>query len=326
MAYNKVWTFDLNKTPASQVDLTDQCRSFWFEFKSFITGAGWTIVKSCDSTQVQNSDTWAARSNLVAGTGAHSWITFKSPVGFVAGLDGSYTGDQSCVWITISFNYLNYYQIKIIIHQAAPSGGTTSSDPASTNQNVYATQQFNRTVLNTNARFSFVKTSQGYFYCVFNFISSGFFPFIFFIWPCINVTFINSLNIDYPYAFCSYCNFVDSGAGAIVWSELGGSNLVKGFAYDGTSTNLSLNSSSGYGAGSLTGSSFIIAGDTLNGTHTKLPAWLVCNTSNKTGVIGSLPDFYMGGNPTLQSDVDAASPEYCRCGSAWLPADASIQC
>ncbi len=324
----RTWTRSTNQNPADQSSLQQQCRSFLMFLKTSLVSAGWTVSQSCDSTQVQSSDTWNALANLVnAASGVHSWIVLKSPAGLVAGADGSYTGDQSRLWLSIDLNSANAYLAAILVHRVAPTGGTTSACPTSASQAGYSAQQFNRSTLAATAKFHFMTTDKGEFIALFGHSGANIIPFGMGIFPVTGVRKLAS-NLDYPYAVGLHCGYLNSAKGCFDPSNAGylfsDGFGIKSWSADGTTANLI-----GHAIGTAAGNQFIGAffpsdGDSSTHLHPSSPVWILNNTSGKTFVIGTLADIEVTGAPTAQATADdPTSPTSQLVGGLWLPMSAA---
>lgn len=320
----KTWSFSLNQAPTTNTDLTAQCRSFVQQLKTFLTGtAGWTITESCDSTQVLASDTWAALTNIVAGTGVHSWMVLKSPAGIIAGNDGTYTGDQSRLWFVIDMNYAVYYQARFRLCSAAPTGGTTSAAPTSTLQQQFSSQQFMRSSYNANAQYNFWCTSEGNFMASTGYTGAGWVPFFLALFPIVDPTEIVSSSQDYPYGFGYFANWADTTLGAPLRSALISSSSMLAFAFNGTTSGAGMNC---IGLGTAwVGANWGSTGDSINSRQSASDVFISCEEASKYGMIGRVPDIYGSSQAIAQGTVDSnTSPTLVKLGSLLLPTNAIL--
>ena len=332
--------------------------SFCLQLKNFLVAGGWSVVQSCNASSFSTAGTdyWSALADVTfaAGTSNHSWVVLKSPAGLVAGLDGTYAGDQSRLWLSIDCNYANTAaQAKFYVHRANPAIGTPgiSLCPTSTYQWGWAGQQFLRTTLNTNALFHFRCTAKGAFMVDVGYVGSGYTPFAMDLLPVTSVK-RNALNtLDYPFATCGYSKWNDANYGArynTIWapdSSNGNQSgtyqgpygaYCLGWAYDGTVATLKLGMVA-YGVISFfanfnstvsifrqIGEAFPAAGDAWGGAQNiggDVP--VVCVTTGKTAAIGILSDITCSGLPCPQGSVnDDSTVASTMLGSYWVPANA----
>lgn len=353
MAYAKSWIFSRNVTPTDQSTVQQQSRSFLQQLKEFaVSSAGWTVSQSCDSTQVQSSDTWVGLSNIVnAASGAHSWIVLKSPESIVAGANGSYAGDQSRVWLVIDCNNANPYIASFSLHRVAPTSGTTSAAPTSANALAFSATQFMRSSGVANAAFHFAACTTGQMIAHVGFNTAGYLPFALHIWPVVSPEIILSSGWDYPYAISFKVSWLDSGVGAdwivnhashLGWGATGTSATICSMAfcfigaYANVSTGFTINNAQfwplglvGSGAQSFSTAptdslpkynttKVAAAGDGLNSRQLQSPMRLF----NVTGQhwLGAVGDIQASYAATPQGACDAltgTTTQYV--GNLWLP-------
>jgi hypothetical protein len=357
MSYVESWTLGYNTTPTDQTTLVNQMASFCLQLKNFLVAGGWSVVQSCNTTSfaTNGTDYWSTIADITfaATTSNHSWIVLKSPEGMVAGLDGSYTGDQSRLWFSIDCNYANTAaQAKFYFHRANPTIGTAATNlcPTSTYQWGWATQQFLRTTHAATARFHFLRTAKGAFMAFVGYASVGYLPFSLSLLPVTAVKRNAANTLDYPFALVGFCKWYDADYGALYNYKVAettnstttnrgpwGYGLL-GWAYDGTVASLQLGTVSYFnqnysnitGIGFATypwpgmiGEAFPSTGDAWGGAKRidgDVP--VICTTTNKTAAIGILSDITCSGLPVSQSSVnDDADVRYAYVGSYWLPAN-----
>jgi hypothetical protein len=326
MAYELTWDTTYNVDPTSETDLTAQCRSYMMQLKDYlIATAGWVMHESCDSVAVGGAgvDKWDSLTDIVAATGAHSWVVLKSPEGFCAGADGTYTGDQSRLWFCINMRYANYYQVEFTLHYVAPTGGTTTAAPTSTTQLTFPSQQFNGSILNTNTYFHFASTDEGGFLTMVTESGSGHVPFGLMLMNLVDPTEVNSTTFDYPYAVLATCVYSVSGVGAFSTANLVSTTYSKVFGYDGTACVAKLNSLAG--GVSWLGSGWGATGDNINGEHKNAQVWITCETAGRYGVVGRLADMFGSGMASPQGLVDHPTlPTKVFVGNLYLPTDVVV--
>jgi len=326
MAYELTWDITYNVDPTSETDLTAQCRSYMMQLKDYlIATAGWSMHESCDSVAVGAAtvDKWDSLTDIVAATGAHSWAVLKSPAGFCAGANGSYTGDQSRLWFCINMRYVNYYQVEFTFHASAPTGGTTTAAPTTTIQLAFSNQTFNGSTLNTNTYFHFASTAKGGFLTMLSQSGTGFVPFGMILVDLVDPTVINSTTFDYPYAVVATCSYNITTPGAFSSSNLTSTTYSKVFGYDGTACTAKYNSFAG--GTSWIGSGWAATGDSINGEHKNSQVWITCETANKYGVVGRMADMFGSGMPSPQGLVDHPTiPTKVFVGNLYIPTDVVV--
>lgn len=326
MSYELTWNFSYNTTPTDQSTLTQQCRSFFMQLKNYlVTTAGWVVTESSNSSITATSDLWSALTDIVASSSAHSWIVLKAPIGYVAGNNGSYTGDQSRLWMTIAFNASTYYTATIKFHTTSPTGGNTSTSPSSPSQITNSSLQFNRNALNPNAKFHFASCTGGKFIAMLGYLGAGFIPYVLCSLPLSNLTVVGSTGYDYPFGMVVCWSWLDSGIGALTSSALSAGTNTAGFNFDESACSVvSFSVLSGPSGTTWIGNGFSATGDAINGHHVDSPIWAVGTTTNKFAKWGRIQDIFGSGVPTQQGSVDDASISYCRIGSLWLPSNVAI--
>jgi hypothetical protein len=141
LIYN--WTFSLNNIQTDYSSADNSNREYILLLLAFLTSHGWSYDGSCNSLAVSATNNIFGNADLIADATAanpKSWVVLKSPEGIVAGLDGSYLGDQSRLWISLAFTgygsppLTNFCQLSYAVHRFKPTGGTTTAAPTSTSQ------------------------------------------------------------------------------------------------------------------------------------------------------------------------------------------------
>src|SRR5512144_835229 len=142
-SHEKTWQFDLNVayTPPT---VADQAKWVYFQLKNHLLGnvaltaadgsaigtgsiqGKWTCLGSSDGTNgaMDGQDRWTTaydNTKIVAGAGAHSWITLRSPL-----LNGQY------YYLTLTYANNNAYTANYWMAAGAanaPTGGDQTTDP-----------------------------------------------------------------------------------------------------------------------------------------------------------------------------------------------------
>lgn len=327
MAYEKTWSFALNTAPTDQTTLANQCKSFLLQLKQFLVGTlGWTVAYSSNATTANTSDNWSAVSDIVqASAGSnHSHITLKSPVGMCAGLDGSYTGDQSRYWLTLDYSGTNAYSMgSIRIHNVAPTGGSLTAVQTSTNQSGTTSWTFNATTL-TAGYFHFAGLATGHFWAGFSRTGSGNMGTFLALLPGLSPAVNGATGLDFPFNAALFTPAYTS-SGALAWSV---STLYtpNGFNADQTaSTSVQAMTIAVPTNGNVIGVAGGASGDTWAGKVSLAPLYLHNATASKAAYLGRVPDIFATGSLVAQGGVDnSGSIAWQLIGVLYLPVNAAI--
>lgn len=73
------WTSSQNNACADQTSKGAQVKEILLDMKTKMVAAGWTVTQSSDSSTADSSDNWSATTDIVRGSGAHSWVVLRSP-------------------------------------------------------------------------------------------------------------------------------------------------------------------------------------------------------------------------------------------------------
>lgn len=346
MTFEKTWSFALNTVPTDQSTNLQRIRSWGYQLKSFLVStAGWTVTASSDSSTSSSSDLWSGLSALVFNSegSAHSWIVIKSPVGIVAGANGSYTGDQSRLWVCIFCGRNDSYQeeVKFSYHREAPTGGSTTATPTSTNQ-IIRPYWANASI--SNSHFHFACTSAGNFWAAGSQDGAAKLWQMIGILPLGAVSQINSTSLDYPYGAVIIDTMraydTDAGGNFLKMQNLAPQTNwhgnIQAWNADGTWTpalsgtypygNVRMmvlgNSAPTYSSfpGGWIGYSFASGGDSVNSLQQYGQVHVQIESPGKTAYLGRLADIYGSGGGTPQLSVDSiSSPTMQYTGNLWLP-------
>lgn len=326
MSYEKSWQFALNQTPVDQTTQTQQAKSFLFQWKQFLLSIGWQVVSSSNGTVFNTSDNWNSIADVVqaASGSAHSHITLRSPVGCVAGLNGTYTGDQSRLYITIDYYGTTVYTMgQLVLHNVPPTGGSTSTMPTSTNQAVASSWAFLPSTGLASGLFHFAGTSTGQFWMGYTRTGSGnigtWCGFFQGVAPGQNVN-----SEDYPFNAMLF-PVAYSASGAINLSS-NISGVGKGFNADGTAVTSTGNMMwIGNTSGTPIGAGGAGAGDTWALKAMMSPIYIHNSTVAKGAYAGRVPDIFITGTAVQQGSLDnAAAPAWALLGLMYLPVNAPI--
>lgn len=240
----KNWTYAYNQVPENQTTLALQAASLHKARKDFLVAGGWTVTRSSDG-DINTSDidgdhlTDVATDFIFASSGGRTWMELKSPEGFWAGLDGTYAGDQSRMWVTIHLNSTNAYTAEIYFHNTEPTGtASKTACPTSTNKVGYAAQQMLRSTFNATypAIFHFIRTSQGSWCEFVGYYGSGYMPYSLIVAPITEVNHSNVSGLDYPFGTAIWAGWRDTNRGACelnpTWYYVGG--IQNNYNYQGS--------------------------------------------------------------------------------------------
>jgi len=321
--YVENWIFGYNTPFTDQSSQLQQSRSAIFQWIALLTGsAGWTVVSSSNGTTSGNSNFIATLNDLNwAASGNHSWICLISPVGLVAGQNGSYTGTQSQIYLTIDLLTTSGSDLLVTFraHNVLPTGGTTSAAPTSTNQLSFInTQMFNNT-FNSNGLLHFICTTKGAFLIFHGYPTQGFLHFYFGFFPISAVE--NNGSINYPYDTA----FIARGSNAgnmFTISNLHGNMFT--WWVDGTSVpSTGLVGMMDFNVAVL-GSPTFPGGDNFTNKIYSSKCTFVTKTSGKIARIGDLSDIEMCTSTVTQGAVDGTAITQSFAGQFWLPSNVAI--
>lgn len=339
MSFENTWTFSLNNTPTDQTTVLRTCASYLQQLKNFLVSNGWSIVQTCDSTQVATGSdvlTDVTTDWVWSAAGVHTWYSLKSPVGIVVGLDGSGTGDQSRIWFTADCNSANAYQVTFRFHNAAPTGGTTSAAPTSTYQIGWATQQPIKNSV-ASCKFNFAITATGAWYATISYVLSGYTQFFQALWPLTDLVTFSSTGYSYPHGVLPICGQYDAAPGMIplrdggnvpqntfkaldrwtkCWTPTGTVGLAVPLIITAYTSSTTFDGVNLQEAGTVV----LAAGDSLNSKFYRLPVWVGNYTTSKN-IIGRLSDFYEAGTVLATGSVSPSliAPEWHKLASIWVP-------
>ena len=321
MTYLAPWTtFNMNVWPANQSTAAAQGQSILYFLKTSLVSVGWTVVSSSNSSSFASggtstaNDLWTSYSTLIWGasqSSSRSWILLASPVGFVAGPNGSYLGAQSQMYFCIDCvssggndGYYNY-QFNLNYYSTLPTGGSVSQTPTGGNRQQMSTSYVNYTYPQAQLGIvytvilSFAAMSNGGFYMTIAEPGTGVLSTVIHFLPLVNV--YNYGSLPYPYAAIGGFYYA-WGQGNLIFSYMfdsGYNGYITGWNYDGTPGAprcMYLNSYNGI----MPGSGTTVQGD-INGNVFLLPGYIYNNVSGGYGgMIGQLPDFYQWVRSQLQ--------------------------
>jgi hypothetical protein len=303
MSYSKNWTFLNNIDPQFNTSLTDQQKSFFLAIRDILKVAGWTAISSSNGVAYSpSSDQLTTPGNLVYANSQaanRSWVLLKSPIGFVAGPDGSYLGEQSRMFIV-----LECYSIAVIMGfsissafnvnfyaavgagaavNAIPAGGISSIGQFSTNTRLLHDA-------NTPQKYYFGYTDKGGVYAACKQVDTGIITAFFYVLPLANVGKYGL--IDYPYAAICGCmaysatgnlagDLFDKYSGATMFNHNGSAGAPRAIMPQSV-----LAPTYTIGAGATAD----INGDVIRSNIR------IFNSVSGIADVGDVPDFYLTGN------------------------------
>lgn len=344
MANVKSWVFNTNASPTLEDTLQHQCQSFWLQFLSFLTvDLSWTVVNSSNGTVFNTSNNWTSASSLVwnTDTAVKSHITLKSPEGLIAGPDGSYLGEQSKLWLSIDLasysGAVGYWNVRFRFHRIEPTGGSTSSLPTSSyNQIIDMTSYIGSSLVSRKFHFT-GNTGE-----VVNGVTKGNGAFVIYITSgslkvetiisIIPITKYGSVSgKDYPYSTGIKCTNSASGNYVIDNSSTSWLHDIKGWNADGTQSGFY-----GYTLKSIATTSYIGNSELNTGardtTNTCSDIVIYNPSGTKADIVGWLADFSFTGASLVDRTTDFNSPNITKCYLAgsnsatgmWIPSNVGI--
>lgn len=322
MSFAKTWTFSLNQTPETNTSQLTTNASFFLQLAAFLVANGWSYDGSCDGTDTHATNNVTTNANWVwaAEASAHSWMILKSPVGIVAGAGGSYTGDQSRVWMVLSSNstgatgLINMFLVK-------PTGGTTTATPTDATTSLgFATAAICRATY-ASALFHFGVTTQGNFWAGITHSGSGRMPFFMALFPTSNPSPYKGL--DYPYATALFKYALDSASTPVLtalvtanfkcWDEFG-LTAVPVVAALGYGSGANASAALGYGNAS---------GVNRSGVVESVAGYL--HSSAAGGLIAKIVDFeFTGATAVPMGSTDNATVTRVSAYQLFIPANAAL--
>ncbi|MDD5125799.1 hypothetical protein [Methylovulum sp.] len=326
MSYEQTWTFSHNLTPIDKTTATQVGKSFVFQLKNFLVANGWTVASSSNGTIANSSDNWSSLTDIVGAAAwpAHSWCVLKSPQGIVAGASGSYTGDQSRVWLLIELILAQAYAINLYFDRIAYTGGSTTNKPTGSAYENWLNGASVTTLNNTyyaNTLFHFAAATNGTFAARTSYTGEGAVGFSLLCQRCVNEPVIASSGLPYPYGINLRAkSFIDSGTELI--ADITQSLNNYGWGYDGTAAKnemLCLRSSTGV-IGDTTGNS----GNSYNLVNESSFGYMQCVSAGRRGMIGRIPDYKVTGANIANGTVNPGTIEYCFNGNVWMPSNVII--
>jgi hypothetical protein len=325
MSYELSWTFATNVVPTDRTGYINAAKSFFLQAKNFLVANGWTLTSSSNGSVADTSDNISSLTDCVSATegNSHAWYVLKSPEGFRAASDGSYTGDGSRLWFCYSLNAAIPSTQIFKFSLTDFTGGSTSATPAGTSE--LATT--NASIINTAAspgysgtEFSFACATDGSFCLRTSYSALGKLYASLEVRKLYDCLVKTSDGNDYPYG-CLITMYGSGSAQTVTTSTAITQNYSWGIdASLVKCTLLTLRDGTGV-IGVNTGTS----GDAVNGVNEASEVMAYIDTAGYRGRIGRIPDFFITGATIPTGTVDNLSPvEYCINGNTWLVTDAAF--
>jgi len=307
-------TFDTNHTPTDRSTANLAGKSYAYDLSVFLAANGWTQTAS---------NNWSAPSTMVGDTpgNAHSWVVLESPEGFVAGLDGSYTGDQSRIFFCMDLRATATSTIDFIFSGGvAFTGGTTTARPSASNENSTGLIQVIKTTGTDYLSFvfHFITDDDGSFWVYSNYSGQGAFHSLLVCNKGYDPVQLESNGFDYP-----FCVNIRALGSATTEVSVQGNTMNWGWGYDGTAgknTIWLIKDQSSNILGVSTGTS----GSSMNATN-ESSALLVCSdmTSHKA-VICRIADMHTTPAVITNGFVNAGTIKWLFAGRMWIPFNAAV--
>jgi hypothetical protein len=309
MNYELTWSFDTNQLPLDYSTGSNVHKSFFIQAKDFLLGAGWTMVAS------NRADTVATCLASTEGY-PHSWYVLKSPEGFVAGTDGSYTGEGSKIYFCLSLNYASRLSLVPYFSLIGFTGGTDLATPS-------ATDKITAIIINPNSTshvFSFAAASDGSF--ALRASSAGYGR----IYTCLEVRKLYDCLVktadlkDYPYgALITSYNYGATQSAAVVMA------LANNFSWSKDGTPLACYLLTLMGTTGAIGVNTGTFGDSVNGLNEAGEVIVYSANPAYRGRIGRVPDYYITGATIPTGTLDSLSAsKFMINGNVWVVADTAL--
>ena len=332
------WVTNPNQIPAVQDTLQHRSQSQILLFKTSLESIGWVLTFSSNGTTASSADnvgTTAANINWNSSTAARTHMTFASPVGFCAGLDGSYAGAQSQIYLTLDCNAslgaVGYDRLSVILHKSLPTGGSTSAVPTSAGSQLIGAAQGQYTsnsIVSGHVHFAGISSGQqgngGFIFILTNSTVVGA-ESIFSLLPVINNVQIGGL--DQPYNFACSLSFSTTANRVIDFTSTTFLLSMKTWNNDGTV---------GTGSGCISrapDATCIGYGETNGGDvqqQNTSSDIIFYRTGAKGGIVGVFPDIFGTGATLTDRTVDSViNTQFCyMVGTStigyWFPSNAVI--
>ena len=322
-AHELAWTDNLNVslTLGTQIDTNKNCG---WHLKEWFKSAGWEVTICCyglnSSYTVQTSDIFAAYTDINTSTNS-SWIVLRSPVGFCAGLDGSYLGDQSRIYMLLYFNGSTY--VNISISRNAYTGGSYSTRPTSTKE-LYANTVFAPFTDWNFARVCFWQEPRGGVLVRGNNGNSSIYSSSINLLPGVQPLLITDTGFDYPFNFFAMLsNNQTSGQGSDSQANWTGTSAIKGYDLVGDPIPIYVEVMSPLGVG-LTGKYETSSGG-INGDISMSYMWLYAYSATYPCRFGRIPDLTITGAPipAFTMDIETGN-SWCQIGAILIPASTQL--
>lgn len=335
MAYDKTWTFSPNNIPVDMSSPQTRSQSFIYWLKNKMKAAGWSVVLASNAASVGATDTWTSQTALTWGTsvGARYWILLKSPEGFVAGPDGTYTGNQSRIYICLALTGSSggdYSKMSINIYNNVnlnTASASTSVIPSGGYEILGASGATYIWNAIASCHFHWASTAKGGFYAGISMDGIGNMCTLFY---CLDLANVGKYGAqDHPYAFVAGLHYSNSGTvSSLSYNTFSAGNSTYA-AYcmqesngNGWPSALYLRDDTngwlGYGCNTT--------GD-INGNVLWSPLYIYTNTSGHCALLGSLPDIYWHGASGFAngSCAPATGPiTHSLINRLWLPTNAAL--
>lgn len=322
MALTKTWTFLLNQRPADPTSTANQTKSFFLQLIAFLVANGWSYDGSSNgvATHATNNITGVADIVHAAAGSAHSWQILKSPEGIVAGDNGSYTGDQSRLWLLIATDSATTTSWLVEGFSQKPTGGTITANPTNATYALgFANGQLLLTPTSNLPIFHFAITSQGHFWAGVTASNAGQMNTFIALYPTKNPVQYNGF--DYPYATGLHVEYAASATNPAVplatkfktWRPGGTANTSSaGLALRNVADQVAPASAT---SGGLNRNGSVYIGKLLIGAY-----------SGSTGVIAEVADFlcHTATDTTNKIMDDPDTPTGCMYGTLLLPVNGVV--
>ncbi len=322
MSLFKTWTFNLNQKPIDNSSGANQTKSFFLQLITFLAANGWSYDGSSNGVSTNATTNISTVADIVhaAAGNAHSWQIMKSPEGFVAGDDGSYTGDQSRLWLLIATDSATATSWLVEGFTQKPTGGTITANPTNATYGLgFTNGQLILTPTSNMPIFHFAITSQGNFWAGITASTAGYMTTFIALYPTRNPVQYNGF--DYPYATGLHVEYANASTNPAVPVTAKMKTWRPGGTVNTSSAGLALRNVADQAAptsgstGGFNRNGKVYTGKMFLGAY-----------AGSTGIIAEVADFFVHTAADTSNKIvdDPTTPTLCNYGALLLPVNAII--
>ena len=335
MATIKTWTYNYNVSPTSSVSVTTQGQSFITQLIAFLVANGWTMTQYTLGTgSVVTGTIVPTLANCITATPGtnHSWFVLASPVGLYPGPANTSLGSQSQAWLLIDMNVGVYYQSQFSFHNSAPTGGTATAGPTSTNQIIWTGAQgaYNSGTVSPLLYFHFLANSQGGFNIFTTISGTGWVVFQMSFMLTVNGPLNVSTGYDYPYKVVASISYYAGTPGVISLNSMFNTSGTINKMWNSDGTAAAVAASVRYDSCPI-GNQFPVLGDAWAGQGYGSPIYVSNIVAGKSAFLGFIADIYYCSQGIGVNTGTVAAPTYVQLGyvpatngGAWFPGNVTL--